>query len=131
MTNKIIKKQLKVLKKITEGKSQRQAIKEAGYSDSLANKPKALTTTKTWEEIIRKQLDDKLLAKVHHKGLKATKRVGKDSEMEVPDYAVRHQYLETAYKLKGKLQPEATEVQINIISSIPDIVEPIIIEDKV
>ncbi len=48
-------------------------------------------------------MSDTKLAKVHDEGLKATTLYGKDA-VEHPDYGVRHRYLETAYKLKGKLQ---------------------------
>lgn len=75
-------------------------------------------------------LPDNLLAKVHLEGLYATKRsgtggmkmtIGTDgkvndlghTEIDEPDYAVRHKYLDSAYKIKGTYAPEKS-VNLNI-----------------
>lgn len=62
---------------------------------------------------LEKALPDDLLAKVHVEGLHASKEVWKNNESgevekvsKEPDYAVRHKYLDSAYKLKGSYAPE-------------------------
>lgn len=77
---------------------------------------------------LEEALPDELLAKVHREGLEATKRsgvggmkigIGTDgkvndfghTEIDEPDYAVRHKYLDSAYKLKGSY---AAEKHINV-----------------
>lgn len=53
---------------------------------------------------IQEALPDELLAKVHKEGLEATRE-------DEPDFAVRHKYLDSAYKLKGLY---AAEKHLNI-----------------
>ena len=55
---------------------------------------------------IADELPDELLLEVHLEGLAATK------EGE-PDYATRHKYLDSGYKLKGTYAPEKS-VSVNI-----------------
>ena len=59
-------------------------------------------------------LPDATLAKKHKEGLNATK------DNLQPDFAVRHKYLETAYRVKGRMdnneQNSGAGVQINIIA---------------
>lgn len=79
---------------------------------------------------IQEALPDELLATVHLEGLMATKRsgtggmkigIGVDgkvndfghTEIDEPDYAVRHKYLDSAYKLKGSYSAEK-HVNLNI-----------------
>lgn len=81
-------------------------------------------------QAIAEALPDELLAKVHLEGLQATKRsgiggmkigIGTDgkvndlghTEIDEPDYAVRHKYLDSAYKIKGTYAPEKS-VSLNI-----------------
>jgi phage terminase small subunit len=53
---------------------------------------------------LQEALPDELLAKVHKEGLEATRE-------DQPDFAVRHKYLDSAYKLKGSY---AAEKHLNI-----------------
>lgn len=55
---------------------------------------------------IQESIPDDLLARVHLEGLDAKKTEG---DGMLPDYAVRHKYLDTAYKLKGLygIEPDA------------------------
>ena len=55
---------------------------------------------------IAEALPDELLARVHLEGLEATK----GGESEEPDYAVRHKYLDSAYKVKGNYAPEKKDI---------------------
>ncbi len=57
---------------------------------------------------IAEQIPDELLVKVHNEGLEATEGL-----LEQPDYAVRHKYLDSAYKLKGAYAAEK-HVTVNV-----------------
>lgn len=51
--------------------------------------------------------------------------------IEVPDMVVRHKYLETALKLKGKLQPASNQTNVQINNVIPIIgLEPYVPGDN-
>lgn len=75
------------------------------------------------KKTVAESLTEELLLQVHLDGLNATKRsnvggmkigIGTDGKVEdightdidEPDYAVRHKYLDSAYKLKGSYAPE-------------------------
>ena len=93
----------KAFKEITENHcSVKSAMLKAGYAKSTASKPKNLTESKCWKELIEEYLPDNLLAKVHKEGLQAMK--GKKA-----DHYARHKYLDTAYKLKGDYAPNKLE----------------------
>lgn len=78
------------------------------------------------EEVIKSIADsipDEDLLKVHLEGLKATRSQGVGgmvlntekgefghTNIEVPDYAVRHKYLDTAYKIKDIYTPEKHDI---------------------
>src|SRR5581483_3498277 len=90
-----------------------KAMKEAGYSKVSATKPKKLTASKGWAELMELHLSESRLARVHGEGLNATspfnKIVGRDSKgapeyemVKVPDFSTRHKYLESGYKLRGR-----------------------------
>lgn len=57
---------------------------------------------------IEDALPDDLLAKVHMEGLEATavRFTPEGEQIDVPDYATRHKYLDAAYKIKGKYAAE-------------------------
>ena len=78
-------------------------------SDNL-NKPKIIAVLKTLAE----RIPDELLEKVHLEGLLAGKMVGETLE---PDYAVRHKYLDSGYKLKGSYAPDKS-INLNIEAEI-------------
>lgn len=109
-------KQHIAMKKIVEnGGNVSKAMIEAGYSPKTAENPQKLTQSKTWQEYLEEYLPDVKLAKVHSEGLEATKWKMSHTEPdeEVPDYAVRHKYLDTAYKLKKRLQNDTGGININ------------------
>ena len=76
---------------------------------------------------IQERLPDDLLTEKHLEGLNAGKKVFKNNnatgEIEEvgfePDYAVRHKYLDTAYKIKGSYAPEK-KVNLNANVEIKD-----------
>lgn len=121
-------KQGEAIKKILEnpGLPVSRAMEEVGYSPNTARNPSDLTESKAWKDLMEEKFPDKDLADVHKEGLAATRatnaailvtqdgKIEKAEEqglIEVPDFAVRHKYLETAYKLKGKLRDHG---EINI-----------------
>lgn len=78
----------------------------------LLNKPQI-------QQAIEKNLPDDLLLEVHRDGFNATKIVfdpdGK--RIDAKDYATRHRYLETGYKLRGLLKDAGTTNNtLNIIT---------------
>lgn len=80
-------------------------IKDRNYAGvkahDLLSKPKII-------DALAEALPDELLAQIHREGLFASKAIYKEVDGnhekidEEPDYAVRHKYLDTAYKIKGK-----------------------------
>lgn len=103
-------RQKKVFKEVVNGSTISSAMVKAGYSLSTAKRTNKVTRTKGWEEMMEQHLPDSLLAKTHKEGLKASKTQYKNNnetgEIEQvgvePDFAVRHKYLDSAYKLKGR-----------------------------
>lgn len=73
-------------------------------------KPKIVAVLKSLAE----RIPDELLEKVHLEGLTAARMVGETLE---PDYAVRHKYLDSGYKLKGSYAAEKS-INLNIDAEI-------------
>jgi hypothetical protein len=100
-------KHKKLLKYMSEnvGISMSQAMKDLGYSESYSNSPDHIKKTKSWKKLMKKYLPDSKLVKVTKEGLNATmvKTSFTEQDKVLPDFAVRHKYLETALKMKGKL----------------------------
>lgn len=87
-------------------------------------------------EIIQKtaadRIPDDLLEKVHLEGLEAQRVIsanityGEADEktndfIEVPDHAVRHKFLDSAYKLKGSYAPEKSQaLNVNVEARLED-----------
>lgn len=86
-----------------------KAMREAGYSPNT-NNPSQLTESKGWQELMDEYLPESDLVKVHKEGLKATTFKGD------PDFNIRHKYLETGYKVRGKLSvvPDDGPITVNI-----------------
>lgn len=90
-------KQKKAIKEITENNSSiRQAMKKAGYRD--INRTSNLTKSKAFKELMEQMgiTDEKLVTRLDE-GLDATTK-------GLPDYAIRHKYIETSLKLKNHTQ---------------------------
>lgn len=98
--------QKQAFKRVLKGSKISRAMKKVGYADSTATTTGKLTSSKGWQELVEKYLPDSDLIKIHKQGLKATKVITSHTEpdREYPDYAIRHKYLETAYKLKNRLE---------------------------
>src|SRR3990167_5508000 len=126
-------KQKRAAKKILENPSLpiSRVMREVGYKENTAVDPGNLTRSKGWEELMEKNLPDKLLAKVHLEGLKATEKkphlIDRDDKgrpvyeyIKEDDFSTRHKYLDSAYKLKKKYPKEGelsegNKIQINVI----------------
>jgi len=110
-------KQKALAKELLESKgkiSMGQAMINAGYSPDTANNPQQVTRSEGWLELVDKMLPDEKILLRHAEGLDATKVVSSHTEPDytVPDYAVRKQYIELGYKVKGKLR----DTQVNILN---------------
>lgn len=131
-------KQKRAFKEIIENhRNKGAAMVAAGYSKKSAIAPsRNLTNSKGWKELLEIYLPDKDLIKVHKEGLAATKRQGVGgmvlntekgefghTDIEVPDYATRHRYLETAYKVKGKVV-ESAVVENKTLNIIQVVINP-------
>ncbi len=105
-------KQKIAFKEVVNGSTITAAMKKAKYAPSTSERTNKLTATKGWAELVDEFISDKALAKVHKEGLNAktwySEGFGKGETVlvEKPDYAVRHKYLESGYKLKGRYQNE-------------------------
>jgi len=114
-------KQKVAFKEVLNGSTITSAMKKANYSDTTASTTGKLTNTKGWKELVDQHLPDKLLAQKHNEGLNAGKHIYKNNnetgEIEdlgiEADYATRHKYLDSAYKIKGAYAPEKS-VNVNI-----------------
>jgi len=112
-------RQKALYKKITDntekgGLTMKEAMLEVGYSINTAETPSKITKTKSWIELMDEYLPDQLLQQKHQEGLDATKQEDKE---QVPDYAVRKQYLDLAYKIKGKnIDTPTQNINLNVVS---------------
>lgn len=112
----------------TEAAKKAYGIKNEGYArlkgHRMITKDNIVNAVKSYAELI----PDELLKKTHLEGLKAGKKIFKNNnatgEIEEvgiePDYATRHKYLDSGYKLKGLYAPEK-HVNLNLNGElIPD-----------
>lgn len=106
-------KQKRVAKNLLEnrGKSVSQAMVEEGYSEATAKNPKHLTESKGWKELMDQYIPEEKLMNKLEEGLDAFKLHTSMSEPDipVPDYAIRHKYLETSFKLRKRIGSETVE----------------------
>ena len=97
-------RQKKTIKLMVEnGGKLSPAMRKAGYSEAYIKSNK-LKKTKSWQELLAKDLPDEDLIKVAREGLDATiiKPI-KNGYQTFPNHPVRHMYLETALKMKSRL----------------------------
>jgi hypothetical protein len=98
------------------------------------DKPYIREAIEVEQKTLAERIPDDLLERVMLEGLQATKMDGKGgmtigfgkdgdvegighTEMQYPDYAVRHKYLDSAFKLKGSYAPEKS-VSVNLNATI-------------
>lgn len=121
-----IKQKTSFDKTLGNGGNVTKAMREVGYSENTLNTPQKLTESDGWKQLMDEHISETKLAKVHSEGLEATKQEkaltiteeeGGEVKMglvEVPDHAVRHKYLETGYKIRGKLNKDNDGNTFNI-----------------
>jgi hypothetical protein len=129
MTEELKPAEKKFVKEYLEnGNNGTQAVKKAfgtKHYPTARVKASRLLTKSNIQNVIQAALPDELLAKVHREGLKAEHEIWKNNNATKmiefvgtePDYAVRHRYLDSAYKIKGTYAPEKT-VNLNVNSEI-------------
>lgn len=144
-----IKTKLAFKKVVENGATVTQAMREVGYAEATVNNPKNLTASYAWQALLEKHIPDSKLAQKLDEGLEANKQLAsnpsfkKDAPtsqsahempvalngnfIEVPDMAVRHKYMETALKVKGKL---IERKDITSDGEKLEAIEVVIIEDK-
>ena len=113
-------------KEVVKGSTLTAAMKKAGYSESAVKRTNKLTETKGWAELVEDFISDKALAKVHKEGLSATtyfnEITGRDSKgapeynlKKIPDFGIRHKYMESGYKLKGRYSEQQNNRSLIVI----------------
>lgn len=93
----------KAIKPLTKG----EILLKAGYSPETAKNAHLIYETIGFQTLIDEAFPDELLAKIHREGLEAMKFIPATEFQEqtvVDDHPTRHKFLESAYKLKGKLK---------------------------
>lgn len=115
-------KQKLAFKKILQGKSISQSMREVGYAESTARRTDHLTRSDGWKELMEKSLSDKSLLKVHKEGLESmsVRFTPEGEQIEVADYATRHKYLESGYKIKGRMKEPEGENKTLIINIVAE-----------
>jgi hypothetical protein len=113
----------KAILNLGNSRTEAEALVNAKYSPSYARSGQ-IKRTKAFKDLMEKNLPDTMLLKVHKEGLKAGRKIYKNNnetkqieEVGIePDHAVRHKYLDTAYKIKGKYPKEniGVAVQVNV-----------------
>ena len=113
MLDRLTEKEKGFIKDMVRGNTQTQAVKN-NYDVANDGTARVLGSRLMKKEKIYKKLmnvgdgltNEELLA-VHKEGLKATRAMTVDKQLvEVPDYGVRYQYLDGAYKLKSLYKAE-------------------------
>ena len=113
-------KQIKAFKEVGEnGGIISKAMETVGYAKSITHATEKLTNSKGWQELMEKHIPDSLLAKKHKEGLDATEDIMVGGELvKKTDYSVRHKYLDSAYKLKGRYVKDENELPNQTINLI-------------
>lgn len=93
-------------KEVVNGSTLTKAMKTANYSPETVKRTNKLTRTKGWAELVDDFISDKELLRVHKEGLAATRMSNSLTSPDeiLPDYLVRHKYLDSGYKIKGRYQ---------------------------
>jgi hypothetical protein len=103
-------KQQVAAKEIAENhRSVSSAMEIAGYKPNTFSKPKNLTQSKAWPQLLEQYLPDDKLLGTHEKALEATKWNDFTGERE-EDHTVRLKAVELGYKVKGKLHDNGVNI---------------------
>ena len=109
----------KAIKDNESNKSLKALVIESGYTKSMSKQPSNIIAGKGFQALLAQDLPDKKLTSTHSQGLKATSRYYYHNSTGLhykvsPDYSTRHKYLETGYKLKGKLNTTTDQMPVTI-----------------
>lgn len=129
MDEKLTKQDKKFVEKVVETGNLTRAVQEAydiedsNYAGVKGNRLIRKDKIQNAIKSIAEQIPDNDLIRVHLEGLQAGKTIYKNNnssgEIEEvgyePDYAVRHKYLDSAYKLKGAYSDEAIKPPVILI----------------
>lgn len=98
-----------------KGFNQTRAALAAGYSFKYAtHRSKVLETVVDMKSAFaRKGIDDDALVDFALEGLSATKRYGKDGDVEDKDWATIHKFFESICKLTGRLNDKAIDIDMS------------------
>lgn len=97
-----------------KAKSMKDAMLQAGYSESYSRVPQHLKKKKTWRDLMDSLLSEERLAKVHSDQLEAEDAYGN------PDNTARLRAVDMAYKLRGSYAPEQTTVIMRKFGEMTD-----------
>lgn len=79
----------KVFKRLVEnGGSLRQAIKQEGYSDAVADNPQKITKSKSWKQLLDQYLPEDKLLKLHDQQLNSWKLQSMLFQKQVDDESI-------------------------------------------
>lgn len=86
-----------------ESMPKKQAALKAGYALSTAERPSQIEASMEYKEMLALYVPKNKLLKTLTDGLEATKTVmiGNDESSVEVDYAIRHKYMDTGFKLHG------------------------------
>jgi hypothetical protein len=90
----------------TEAAFRNYDVKDRVVANAIGAENLAKPSIQAAIKSIADAIPDELLERVHLDGLQATSN-------DFPDYAVRHKYLDTAYKIKGSYAPDKS-INLNV-----------------
>jgi phage terminase small subunit len=114
MKDKLSNKDKRFVKELLEtGNKTQSALKAYNYKNENTAGVMALEKLRNPKiqqaiQTIADSIPDDELIQVHKEGLKASRTIKRidDKDIIEPDYAVRHKYLDSAYKIKGTYAPD-------------------------
>lgn len=125
MATRLTKKEKGFVKDYLETGNGTQAAL-ANYDTESENTAAALASVNIRKPKIQRLIEEKLpdeeLFQIHREGLYATKPYFNDDGDKIAedaDYAIRHRYLDTAYKVKGSYAPEK-HVNLNVDAELTE-----------
>ena len=96
-------------------KSEKEALRKAGYSEAVANNPSKVTKSKAWPALMDEYFPEDFVAEKHRELFEAEDvvfipRGKKIIERRRPDNTARKGAVDMAHKLRGNFAPEKIEV---------------------
>lgn len=85
-----IKQKLVALKMVENGGSLGSAMREVGYSESMAKNPQKLTKSKGWQEIMSKSIRESELLRVHRQMLGSVRLEKLAFDLDISDEDIRY-----------------------------------------